>query len=82
MSMSLKPCDRCGHRPMWPDSVYCEACGDVWHRRCPTDRRRHRALCPECWAILAHVERVISCASGCDCEERYAGLLREARRDA
>jgi hypothetical protein len=72
-------CDHC-HRPSWP--LYCAGCGNPAHGRCSEDKLRLGALCGECWAILSHVEGVLSCASACDCERLYADFLREARGDA
>jgi hypothetical protein len=69
-------CDRCGRK----DFLYCTGCGNLAHGRCPEDVAGRGDVCGECWAILSHVDGVISCASGCDCEIQYADFLREARR--
>lgn len=69
-------CGRCGNSF---DDLFCTGCGGPGHHgTCADDELGLGNVCGECWAILSHVEGVIGCASGCDCEVVHRDALRVA----
>jgi hypothetical protein len=75
-------CDRCGTTVKLHE-LWCTSCGGRAHPGpCPEeDTVGLGFVCEPCWAILSHVERVLTCAAGCDCARRYADVIARARAD-
>ena len=65
-------CDRCGESV---DDLTCTGCAHPGHQHrpwgCPDDIDGLGDVCSRCWAILSHVEHMISCASGCECVDLH-----------
>ena len=82
-------CDRCRKETESAD-LYCVGCGGVAHGPCDDaeglvlgeDGEPVLSACDECWAILSHVEHVISCAGGCTCIADYGEAIMAAQDPA
>jgi len=56
-------CDFCEAETGRAD-LFCTECGGVAHS---DPGAVYGDVCGERWAVLAHADKVIGCASGCDC---------------
>lgn len=70
----MRICDRCNREN---SELFCTSCGGEGHSGCRDNDGED--VCGACWAVLAHVDGEVSCASRCDCEELYADDIAAAR---
>ena len=76
-------CDRCRKEAT---ELACVGCGNVAHGPCDDaegpvlceDGEPVLGVCDECWAVMSHVEHVLSCARGCTCIADYGEVLLAA----